>query len=144
MSVGRSQFVDCARQARKTAVMNARMMGAGSPPEESAFMSVPVVPRAQRFPIVCRVLWRVRGGTDWIEGTSVNVSRSGVLCSTAHPLGVGTEVEVILPLSWGTAAYVDLADVILSGRIVRVDHDESGAGAAFASTIEDYRFIRQP
>ena len=107
-------------------------------------MSVPVVPRAQRFPIVCKVLWRIRGGTDWIEGTSVNVSRSGVLCNTEHPLGVGAEVEMILPLSWGTTAYVDLADVIVSGRIVRVVPDESGGGAAFASTIEGYRFIRQP
>jgi len=97
------------------------------------------VPRAERFPIVTPVLWRPRLQDDWSKGTGVNASRSGLLFHTDQPLAVGTEVEVIIALSW-EAGVAEQADVKCSGRIARTDEGYPG-GPAAASTIDSYTFL---
>ena len=100
------------------------------------------VPRAERFPIVTPVLWRPRSREDWSKGTSVNTSRTGMLFQTDSLPAVGTEVEVIIGLSWETGA-AEHADVKCTGRIVRTDERYPG-GPALASTIDSYSFLSAP
>jgi PilZ domain len=97
------------------------------------------VPRAERFPIVTPVLWRPRLQDDWSKGTSVNASRSGLLFQTDQPPAVGTEVEVIIALSWEPDV-AEHADVKCSGHIARIDEGHPG-GPAAASTIDSYSFL---
>jgi len=97
------------------------------------------VPRAERFPIVTPILWRPLLQGDWSKGTSVNASRSGLLFHTDQPPAVGTEVEVIIALSW-EADVAEHADVKCSGRITRTDEGYPG-GPAAASTIDSYSFL---
>jgi hypothetical protein len=105
------------------------------------------VPRATRFQIATRVLWRPQGTSGWIEALSVNVSRSGVLFqSPLHgPAEIGTEVEFIFAFSWEAADALDIADVRCRGRIVRtVSSSSSGASAMLAAAIETYSFMVAP
>jgi hypothetical protein len=88
-----------------------------------------------------RVLWRPRGRAQWIEGQSVNASRSGVLFRTDLGIDVGTTVEVLLSGRREPASTVAIADVLCEGRIVR--KDDSG-GTALAATIESYTFLPRP
>jgi hypothetical protein len=108
---------------------------------------VTCVPRAPRFPIVTRVLWRLQGTSGWIEALSVNVSRSGVLFQSPlhEPAEIGTEVEFIFAFSWEAGAELDIADVRCRGRIVRtVPSSSSGASAMLAAAIETYSFMAAP
>jgi hypothetical protein len=78
---------------------------------------------------------------------SLNASRSGVFFETDEPVPVGTDVELILALSWEAAAVgrlSDVADVICEGRVVRSAESGTGGGTALAATINQYAFIRQP
>ena len=105
------------------------------------------VPRAPRFPIVTRVLWRVHGTSGWVEALSVNVSRSGVLFqSPLHgPAEIGTEVEFIFAFSWEAAAAVDIADVRCRGRIVRtVPSPSTATSGMLAAAIDTYSFMVAP
>ncbi len=95
--------------------------------------------RAPRFPIVTPVLWRPRSRESWSSGTGVNASRSGMLFRTDNIPQVGTEVELIIGLSWEPEAS-ESADVKCSGRIVRTDEMYPG-GPAVALTIDSYSFL---
>lgn len=112
------------------------------------------IPRAQRFPIEVRVRCRPQGRKDWSEGTSLNVSRTGVLFTIDRVLPAGMPVEIILELSWTTdeeiinelspATAEAAADILCSGRIVRADYEPPlTATPALAATIESYSFLRE-
>jgi hypothetical protein len=101
-----------------------------------------MVPRAKRFPVAIRVLWRPRGVTEWFESESVNASRTGVLFRSQREIAVGTEVELLLPIGEENVASAGAADVLCAGRIVRAT--EGADGAAMAATIETYMFLREP
>lgn len=101
-------------------------------------------PRAQRFPVAMRVLWRPRGGTGWFEAMSVNTSRSGVLFRPHHPIEVGAQVELLLPMGHEHVASVTAADVLCRGRIVRVTPGSAaGGGPVVAAKIDSYVFLRE-
>ena len=103
-----------------------------------------MVPRAQRFQMDVRVLWRLRGGGDWAGATGVNASRSGLLFRCDQFLMVGTEIEFIFALSWDMAAPVEVADIICSGHVVRTESVGTGGESVLAATIESYEYIRGP
>jgi hypothetical protein len=101
-----------------------------------------LTPRAQRFPIAARVLWRQYSRRDlghWFEAQSINMSRSGLLFTGGDLPANGARVELIFALSFDSL--VDCADVRCSGHIVRSEARQSGAQAV-ASTIEDYTFLK--
>jgi hypothetical protein len=103
------------------------------------------VPRAQRFPIAVRLLWRRRGDPQWVEAVTENASRSGVLFHSDRLAVVGTEVELILALSWETAPGFEVADVICSGRIARAATTCTDRPVTIlATTIDNYSFIKEP
>ena len=103
------------------------------------------MPRAQRFPIAVPLLWRRRGDSTWVETVTENASRSGVLFHSDQPVAVGTEVELILALSWETSPGLEVADVMCCGRIVRAATTWTETPATvLATTIDSYSFIKEP
>jgi hypothetical protein len=101
------------------------------------------VPRAQRFHIATRLLWRRRGDLDWFETVTENVSRSGLLFQSDRLVSVGTEIEMILALSWEAAPWVAVADVCCSGRVARASSSSAKQLSVLATTIESYSFLKE-
>ena len=102
------------------------------------------VPRAQRFPIETRIMWRPRGAARWGDSMSVNASRSGVLfqCDVDPRIAIGAPVEFILGFSWEATTPIDMADVRCAGRIIRAHKPDSNVERALlAAAIDTYTFI---
>ena len=97
-------------------------------------------PRAARFNLRIPIRYRASGEVDWGEGTTENISRSGVLFRAKHLLEVGTAVDMsfVLPVEMGGKAR---AEVSCRGRIVRTQAN-AGARPGVAATIASYHFGR--
>jgi hypothetical protein len=103
------------------------------------------VPRAQRFPIAMRLLWRRPGDPGWADTVTENASRSGVLFHSDQLLMVGTEIELILAFSWEAAPGLAVADVMCRGRIARAATKWVDTPVTIlATTIDSYTFIKEP
>jgi hypothetical protein len=76
------------------------------------------VPRAHRFPISAPILYRERGESEWNEGTTVNISRSGILFRSSRDLQLKSmlEMRILFPAEITGGAE---ADVICWGPVVR-------------------------
>ncbi len=99
-------------------------------------------PRAERFPIRTPLRYRESGQTAWSRGTTVNISRSGVLFSAEKELLPKTmlELRILFPaeISAGTPA-----NVICWGPVVRAERPNSpDQQPALAVAIRSYRFTR--
>ena len=93
--------------------------------------------RAQRYAIT---LTRLVGETTWATGTTVNISRSGVIFEGERSMDREAAIELVLTLP------VDLADgarVVARGEVVRAAA-QGGADVqrTFAATIADDSFVR--
>jgi hypothetical protein len=97
-------------------------------------------PRAARFNLRIPIRYRASGEVAWDEGTTENISRTGVLFRTERLLKEGTAVDMsfVLPVEMGGESR---AEVSCRGRIVRTQSD-IGARAALAATISNYHFGR--
>ncbi len=101
-------------------------------------------PRAQRFPIQAPVRYRESGGSGWSEGTTINISSSGVLFWAAKSLQAKTaiEMQILFPAEvTGTTA----VNITCSGRVVRtlsVLPPESRS--AMAAAILHFRLRQDP
>jgi hypothetical protein len=95
--------------------------------------------RAERFPLELPVKYRPLGSNVWFEGTTENISRSGVLFRTDHIVDVDTPIEIDIALLPGAAGR---ADVHCHGRIVRSER-RAPLPAAVAVVFSDYEFVRQ-
>ena len=95
--------------------------------------------RAQRFTLPLPLRYRPVGAAQWREGRIENISRSGVLFWTEHPLEVDTRLEMsfMLPV-------IDTAPcIVCRGRIVRtVPPQEQQAPSGLAAAFSSYRFVR--
>ncbi len=103
----------------------------------------PLKPRAERFPIQTALRIRESGSTEWIEGTTVNISSTGILFSapTTLPLDTMLEMAIIFPaeITGGTSA-----NVICSGPIVRTaPADSPNSPGAQAAAILSYHFTHE-
>jgi hypothetical protein len=102
------------------------------------------VPRAQRFDVPMRVLWRTRRASEWFEAVGLNASRTGVLFQSSRSVAVGTDVELTLALSWETAPWIDVADINCFGRIVRVEAQGTpNERPVLAASIDQYSLARE-
>ncbi len=108
--------------------------------ETSANMERQYVARAPRFPIEARMQYREGGETAWHEGTTVNISRSGVLFRADHVLDLRRvlEMRIAFPPELTGASETG---VICWGPIVR-HHPMLSADEcpAMAASIFHYRF----
>jgi hypothetical protein len=99
--------------------------------------------RARRYEIGTVIRYRVRGERDWQEGTTENISISGVLIRTARALKPDTAIEMrfFLPVELqGECA----AEVFCRGLVVRSSQSSGlGGEVTIAARIVHSRFLRQ-
>jgi len=98
--------------------------------------------RAQRFQIHTVLCYRTVGDGDWRQGTMVNISESGVLFETDHPVWPNTAVEMRFNLGLGKAnAWA--AQVVCQGLIARAITEAGSARVkALAAKITKFHFVR--
>jgi hypothetical protein len=95
--------------------------------------------RAPRFPLHLALRYRPVGETDWREGCTENISRSGVLFLAEGLMAVDTRIEMRFALPVGHVP----SGVACRGRVVRtVSPLANGGRPALAATISGYRFVR--
>jgi len=98
------------------------------------------VPRAPRFALQMPVLFRRLGEDEWREGTTENVSRSGVLlrAGEALPERAAVEIRMALPTQIpGTEG----ASIICHAQVVRVLKPNGDAQPGCAATICEYNLV---
>ena len=99
--------------------------------------------RAQRFPIQTAVRYRTAGTGEWREGAMLNISKSGVLFSTEHPVWPNTPVDLAFSLPAVRGREL-AAQVMCNGLIARAIADPASARVtALAARITRYRFVRR-
>lgn len=95
--------------------------------------------RARRFALHLFLRYRSVGATDWCEGRIENISRSGVLFWTEHPLRMDTRLEMTFVLP----AIEAPPGIVCRGHIVRTVLPKARhALPGLAVTISAYRFVR--
>jgi len=77
-----------------------------------------ILPRAERVPATTQIDFRKIGTGDWHSGTTVNISRTGVLFQAEQLMAVNTPVEMRLQVPPQVAGQVS-GNVISKGYIVR-------------------------
>ncbi len=99
------------------------------------------VDRARRFPLSLPVRYRRPGDLAWMDGVTIDASRTGVLFAADAPvLRSGEEVEfrIRLPAIRGPCG----SEVRCIGRVQRVVPGQSeGARVAVAVAIDRYRLV---
>ena len=93
--------------------------------------------RALRFPLKLPVRYRVAGRSDWCDGTTENISRSGVLFRASELLDVNTPIEVDVSFPAKTRPEL-VRHVVCQANVVRTlsptgQDNRLGIAAAFTS-----------
>ena len=118
-------------------VMSARAV----PRPEARVAKEKVAPfRAQRFNLHLPLRYRKVGDQGWRQGTTSNISRSGLLFNAEEVLqpNVQLEINLVLPAE---IAGLSPTEVVCRGEVVRfVDADEASTSPALAAKILQYHF----
>src|SRR5207253_9879717 len=96
--------------------------------------------RAQRYKLQLPMRYRLVGDNAWREGTTENISRSGMLFRAEEviPTNVQLEINLVLPAE---IAGLSAAEVVCRGEIVRmVEAESSKVNPALAAKILQYHF----
>jgi PAS domain S-box-containing protein len=96
--------------------------------------------RAQRFDLHLPLKYRLVGENDWRQGTTENISRSGMLfrAEEAIPPNAQLEINLVLPAE---IAGLSAAEVVCRGEIVRMISPETPTmPPALAAKILQYHF----
>jgi hypothetical protein len=86
--------------------------------------------RAPRFPLTLPIRCRRAGDESWIEGVTINISRSGVLFRTSEPLDVNTRIEMRIALGETRARRGELK---CDGHVVRIESVDSAMRSTAAA-----------
>ncbi len=100
--------------------------------------------RAQRFELHLPLKYRLVGDHDWREGTTENISRSGMLFRAEEmiPPNAQLEINLVLPAE---IAGLSSAEVVCRGEIVRTVSPQTPATPpALAAKILQYHFQHGP
>ena len=98
--------------------------------------------RAPRYDIQMGLRYRASGETEWREGQTENISRSGVLFRVHEPLKITelVEMRLFLPLNMSGGG---AAEVFCQGWVVRVlPPSRADKLPVMAAKILEYRFER--
>jgi hypothetical protein len=99
--------------------------------------------RARRFALHLQVYFRQPHSTTWLEGKTENISYTGLLFRSTHPLEPETPLELKLQLAIGTKPN-PAAEIRCKGAVVRVEHrNGTETPVALAVAITDYRIVRR-
>jgi PAS domain S-box-containing protein len=96
--------------------------------------------RATRFDLHLPLKYRLVGESGWREGTTENISRSGMLFQAEEPIAPNAQLEINLVLP-AEIAGLAAAEVVCRGEIVRTVKSESGTvSPTLAAKILQYHF----
>jgi PAS domain S-box-containing protein len=96
--------------------------------------------RAQRFKLSLPLRYRLVGEEEWRQGTTENISRSGVLFRAEELLQPTAQLEISMMLP-AEIAGLSAAEVVCRGEIVRaVEAENAAANPALAAKILQYHF----
>jgi PAS domain S-box-containing protein len=100
--------------------------------------------RAQRFQLQLPLRYRRLGENVWHEGTTENISRSGMLFQADEVLQPSAQLEINLVLPPEIAG-LSATEVVCRGEVVRtVEHIGNGLSPALAARILQYHFQHGP
>jgi len=100
--------------------------------------------RAQRFQLHLPLRYRRVGESDWHEGTTENISRSGMLFQTNEMLQPSSQLEINLVLP-AEIAGLSATEVVCRGEVVRSIAPNGGTvNPALAARILQYHFQHGP
>jgi CheY-like chemotaxis protein len=96
--------------------------------------------RATRFDLHLPLKYRLVGESGWREGTTENISRSGMLFQAEEPIAPNAQLEINLVLP-AEIAGLAAAEVVCRGEVVRTVNPESGTvSSVLAAKILQYHF----
>ena len=96
--------------------------------------------RATRFDLHLPMKYRLVGESGWREGTTENISRSGMLFQAEEAIAPNAQLEINLVLP-AEIAGLAAAEVVCRGEIVRTAKSESGTvSPTLAAKILQYHF----
>jgi PAS domain S-box-containing protein len=96
--------------------------------------------RATRFDLHLPLKYRLVGESGWREGTTENISRSGMLFQAEEPIAPNAQLEINLVLP-AEIAGLAAAEVVCRGEVVRAVNRESGTvSPTLAAKILQYHF----
>jgi PAS domain S-box-containing protein len=96
--------------------------------------------RAPRFNLHLPLKYRRVGQHQWREGTTENISRSGMLFRAEEPIAPNVQLEINLVLP-AEIAGLSAAEVVCRGEVVRtVRSEETSVSPALAAKILQYHF----
>jgi hypothetical protein len=99
--------------------------------------------RAARYPLHVTALYQSAGDAEWREGTTVDISASGVLIEVEDPLPVGAPVEFRLVLP-PVGAAGEHGEIRGRGRVARLAAPPASSHCWCAVAIEQYEFEPRP
>ena len=100
--------------------------------------------RAQRFNLHLPLKYRPIGEPNWREGTTENISRSGMLFQAEEVISPNAQVEINLVLP-AEIAGLSSAEVVCRGEVVRtVEGSTPSMSPALAAKILQYHFHHGP
>ncbi len=102
------------------------------------------IPRERRLRHQVPVLFRLSGSEEWIEGTTENISRSGMLFRSFTPLEVGSGIELKLEMPREITGE-DNARVVCEGTLLRIEHvpatrTKKQFSFLMACAVQEYKF----
>jgi PAS domain S-box-containing protein len=96
--------------------------------------------RATRFDLHLPMKYRLVGESGWREGTTENISRSGMLFQAEEPIAPNAQLEINLVLP-AEIAGLTAAEVVCRGEVVRTARSESETvSPTLAAKILQYHF----
>ena len=107
---------------------------------------VPAIPatRAQRFQLHLPLRYRRLGEKNWHDGTTENISRSGMLFQADEALQPHSQLEINLVLP-AEIAGLSATEVVCRGEVVRtIEPNGGGLSPALAARILQYHFQHGP
>jgi hypothetical protein len=99
--------------------------------------------RARRFVLQLPVYFRPPHSPTWLEGTTENISYTGLLLRSTHLLVPDTSLELRLQLATGPKLN-NASEIRCKGAVVRVEQRNAPeTPVALAVSISGYRIVRQ-
>jgi hypothetical protein len=96
--------------------------------------------RATRFDLHLPMKYRLVGESGWREGTTENISRSGMLFQAEEPIAPNAQLEINLVLP-AEIAGLAAAEVVCRGEVVRTARSEGETvSPTLAAKILQYHF----
>jgi len=96
--------------------------------------------RARRFKLQLPLRYRLLGEDSWQEGTTENISRSGMLFRAQEMVAANAQLEINLVLP-AEIAGLSAAEVVCRGEVVRtVEGDSAEVSPVLAAKILQYHF----